>query len=86
VHEFHEKWQQFGHDPVQVKLRVDVANAFNPVSRAEIVERVREHASPAVRFVHAIYGGQPNVVAGRILLLSRPETQQEDLLGMLLFL
>jgi hypothetical protein len=85
VHGFREKLEQFGHDPDKVALRVDAANVFNAVSRAEILERVCEHAPPAARFVHAIYGGQPYVVAGRTLLLSRQGTQQGDPLGMLLF-
>jgi hypothetical protein len=55
------------------------------VSRAEILERVYEHAPPAARFVHAIFGGQPYLVAGRTLLLSRQGTQQGDPLGILLF-
>jgi hypothetical protein len=59
-------------------VSVDAANTFNAVSRAEILERVCEHAPPAARFVHAIYGGQPYVVAGRTLLLSRKGTQQGD--------
>jgi Reverse transcriptase (RNA-dependent DNA polymerase) len=85
VHGFREKLEQFGHDPEKVALRVDAANAFNAVSRAEILERVCEHAPPVARFVHAIYGGQPYVVTGRTLLLSRQGTQQGDPLGMLLF-
>jgi hypothetical protein len=83
VYGFREKLQQFGHDPDKVALRVDAANAFNAVSRAEILERVCEHAPPAARFVHAICGGQAYVVAG--LQLSRQGTQQGDPLGMLLF-
>jgi hypothetical protein len=71
--------------PDKVALRVDAANAFNAVSRAEILERVCEHAPPGARFVHAIYGGQPYVVAGRTLLLSRQGTQKGDPLGMLQF-
>jgi hypothetical protein len=63
VHGFREKLEQFGHDPDKVALRVDAANAFNTVSRAEILERVTEHAPPAARFVHAIHGGQAYVVA-----------------------
>jgi hypothetical protein len=75
VHGFREKLGQFGHDPDKVALRVAAANAFNAVSRAEILERVCEHAPPAARFVHAIYGGKPYVVAGTTLLLSRQGTQ-----------
>jgi hypothetical protein len=56
VHGFREKLEQFGHDPDKVALRVDAANAFTAVSRAEILERVCEHAPPAARFVHDIYG------------------------------
>jgi hypothetical protein len=85
VHGFRENVEQFGHDSDKVAQRVDAANAFNAVSRVEILERVCEHAPPAARFVHAIYGGQPYVVAGRTLLLSRQGTQQGDPLGMLLF-
>jgi Reverse transcriptase (RNA-dependent DNA polymerase) len=84
VNVFREKLQQFGHDPDKVALRVDTESAFNAVSRAEILERVCEHAPPAARYFHAIYGGQPYVVAGRTLLLSRQGTQQGDPLGMLL--
>jgi hypothetical protein len=84
VHRFREKVEQFGHDPDKAALRVDAANAFNAESRAEILERVCEHASPAARFVRAICGGQPYVVAGRTLLLSRQETQKGGPLGMLL--
>jgi hypothetical protein len=69
VHGFREKLEQFGYDPGKVALRVDAANAFNAVSRAEILERICEHAPPAARFVHAITGWQPYVVAGRTLLL-----------------
>jgi hypothetical protein len=85
VHGFREKLEQFGHDPDKVALRVDAANSFNAVSRAEILERVYEHAPPAARFFQAIYGGQPYVVAGRTLLLSRQGTQHGDPLGMQLF-
>jgi hypothetical protein len=77
--------EQFGQIPDKVALRVDAANAFNTVSRAEILERVCEDAPPAARFVHAIYGGQPYVMAGRAMLLSRQGTQQGYSLGMLLF-
>jgi hypothetical protein len=85
VHGFCEKLQQFGHDSGNVALRVDAANVFNAVSRAEILERVREQAPPAARFVQASYGKQPYVVAGTTLLLSRQGMDQGDPLGMLLF-
>jgi hypothetical protein len=85
VHGFREKLEQFGHDPDKVALRVDATNIFKAVARAEILERVCEHARPAARFVHAIYGRQPYVVAGRTLLLSRQGTQQENPLERLLF-
>jgi hypothetical protein len=85
VHGFREKLEQFGHDPDMVSLRVDAVNALNAVSRAEVLEIICEHAPPAARFVQAISGGQPYVVAGRTLLLSRQRTQQGDPLGMLLF-
>jgi hypothetical protein len=84
-HGFREKLQQFGLDPGNVALRVDAANAFNVVPRAEILERVCEQSPPAAQYVHAIYGEQPYVVAGTTLLLSRQGTQQRDPLGMLLF-
>jgi hypothetical protein len=70
---------------VKVALRVDAENAFNAVSRAEILENVCEKVLPATRFVHAIYGGQPYVVTGRTMLLSCQGTQQGDPLGMLVF-
>jgi hypothetical protein len=56
VHGFREKLQQFEHDRGKVALRVDAANAFNAVSRSEILETVCEQALPADRFVHAMYG------------------------------
>jgi hypothetical protein len=81
VHVFREKLEQFGYDPDKSSLRVDAANAFNAVSRAEILERVCEHAPPAARFFHAICGGKPYMVAGRTLLLSRQGTQQGGSFG-----
>jgi hypothetical protein len=57
VHGFREKLEQFGHDPDKVALRVDAANAFNAVSRAEMLERFCGRVPSAARFVHDICGG-----------------------------
>jgi hypothetical protein len=82
---FLEKLQQLGHDSRKVALRVDAANSFNAVSRAEIIERACEKAPPAARFFRAIYVEQPYVVAGTTLPLSRQGNQQGDPLDILLF-
>jgi hypothetical protein len=69
-----------------VILKVDLRNAFNCVSRTEILKLVQSKFPHLSRWVHWIYGGEaPFLWFGSDVLRSKEGVQQGDPLGPLLF-
>ena len=80
---WHENWTN---DDV-VALKIDAKNAFNNISREEIMNAVLRHTPALHRYVSACYDCSPQLraTAFEAVVVSEEGTQQGDPLGPLLF-
>ena len=69
----------------KVTVKVDLANAFNSVSREAVLAEVRQHLPQLERWTQWSYGSHSNLHFGDHNLSSQTGVQQGDPLGPLLF-
>jgi len=85
VHLARHIFERHSMDPNWVKVKVDLSNAFNLISRAQILAMVHKHLPELYHWVEWCYADDTHLVYGDFILKSREGVQQGDPLGPLLF-
>ena len=85
IHATRQWTKTFCGDPDRVLLLLDLSNAFNCVSRGEVLSAVRRHFSWMTPWADTCYRHDSNLLVGSSRIQSRRGVQQGDPLGPSLF-
>lgn len=85
VHTAHAWVQRHAAAPQKVLLKLDFKNAFNTVSRQQVLDECSAHFPSIGRWATWLYRAQSHLKFGTVTLQSAAGVQQGDPLGPLLF-